>query len=41
MGQEEPTLEEILDDPIIRAVMARDGVEPEQIRSLLAEVAEH
>ena len=28
----EPTLEELLAEPIIRLVMAKDGIEPEAIR---------
>ena len=33
--QREPTLDELLREPIIRKVMARDGVQPDYIRSLL------
>jgi hypothetical protein len=31
----EPKLEEVLSDPIVRAVMASDGVDPEGLRVLL------
>jgi hypothetical protein len=34
----EPELNEILDDPIIEAVMARDGVERDDLRTLLNDV---
>lgn len=30
--QPEPTLDELLEEPIIRLVMARDGILPEAIR---------
>ncbi|MCW5729978.1 MAG: hypothetical protein KIT20_04410 [Alphaproteobacteria bacterium] len=33
--QSEPSLREMLDDPIVRLVMRRDGVDREQIRELL------
>ena len=29
----EPTVEELLDDPIGRLLMARDGLQPEQVRA--------
>lgn len=35
MTREAPTLSELLDDPIIRIMMERDGVDPEEIRRLL------
>jgi hypothetical protein len=31
----EPTLDEILSDPIVRKLMARDGVDPHPIRMML------
>jgi hypothetical protein len=31
----EPTLEEALSDPVVRAVMRRDGVDPDALRRLL------
>ena len=33
----EPSLEDLLNDPIARAVMARDGFSAEAIRALVAE----
>ena len=33
----EPSLDELLDDPIARAVMARDGLSAETIRALVVE----
>ena len=33
----EPSLDELLDDPITRAVMARDGLCVETVRALVAE----
>jgi hypothetical protein len=35
----EPTLEEILSDPIFRAVMDADGVNPHEFEATLREVA--
>lgn len=35
---QEPTLAELLDDPIIQAVMARDGVERAKLDDLIAAV---
>ena len=32
----EPSLDELLDDPVIRAVMAQDGVERQEIVDLVA-----
>ncbi len=32
----EPTLAEMLDDPVVRAVMERDGVRPHDIIHLMA-----
>lgn len=34
----EPTLDEILSDPVIEAVMAADGVDPNEIETLLHRV---
>lgn len=34
----EPTLEEMLDDPVIQAVMAQDGVERQEIVDLVAAI---
>jgi hypothetical protein len=33
----EPSLDELLDDPVTHAVMARDGLSAETIRALVAE----
>jgi len=33
----EPSLDELLDDPVTRAVMARDGLSAEAIRALVLE----
>jgi hypothetical protein len=35
----EPTLEEILSDPIFRAMMDADGVDPRELETMLREVA--
>ena len=35
----EPTLEEILSDTIVQAVMRADAVEPEELRALLGKIA--
>jgi hypothetical protein len=35
----EPTLEEILSDPIFRAMMDADGVDPQKLETMLREVA--
>lgn len=32
----EPLLEEVLHDPIVRAVMRRDGVEPRELAAVIA-----
>jgi len=40
MACPQPTLDELLHDPLVQLVMARDGVEPDSVRSLLREVAE-
>lgn len=34
----EPTLQELLDDPVIEAIMARDGVERDELVKLIFEV---
>lgn len=34
----EPTLEDILSDSIVRAVMAADGVDPRKLRTMLSRV---
>ena len=34
-GNREPTLDDILAEPIVRTLMHRDGVEEDQIRQLL------
>jgi hypothetical protein len=35
----EPTLEEMLSDPIVRALMDADGVDPHELEAMLKEVA--
>ena len=35
----EPTLEDILSDPIVRVVMKADGVDPQRLESTLREMA--
>jgi hypothetical protein len=35
----EPTLEDILSDPIVRDVMAADGVDPQKLEAALRQVA--
>ncbi|HLO78811.1 MAG TPA: hypothetical protein VK196_20325 [Magnetospirillum sp.] len=34
-GNGEPSLDEIMDDEVIRRLMARDGVQPDQVWSLM------
>lgn len=34
-GNGEPSLDEMMGDEVIRRVMARDGVQPDQLRSLM------
>ncbi len=34
----EPTLQELLDDPVIEAIMARDGVQRDELVKLIFEV---
>jgi len=36
----EPTLAEILSDPIVRALMDADGVEPHEIRAVLSGISD-
>jgi hypothetical protein len=38
--QSEPTLEDILSDSIIKAVMKADGVDPHQLAAMLKEVGQ-
>jgi hypothetical protein len=38
MGNNEPDLNEIFDDPVILRLMARDGVEVASLRSMLADM---
>jgi hypothetical protein len=35
----EPTLEEILSDPIVEAVMRADGVDPDELGAMLGNMA--
>ena len=35
----EPSLEEMLTDPIVRALMEADGVDPEEVEALLRSIA--
>ena len=35
----EPTLDEVLADPIVRELMARDGADPHEVRAMLHRVA--
>ena len=35
----EPTLDELLDEPIVQLIMKRDGVAPEWMRRHIAELA--
>lgn len=37
-GNAEPSLDEVIDDPMVRHLMARDGVVVESLMSLLDEV---
>jgi hypothetical protein len=36
----EPSIDELLADPLIRALMAADGVDPDELRALLCSAAE-
>lgn len=38
MGNAEPPLDEVMDDPIVRGLMARDGVALASLQSLISEV---
>jgi hypothetical protein len=35
-GNEEPALDELLDDPVMRIMLARDGLTAEDVRALVA-----
>jgi hypothetical protein len=35
----EPTLDEVLSDPMVREVMASDGVDPTELETALVEIA--
>jgi hypothetical protein len=35
----EPTLDEVLSDPLVQDVMASDGVDPAELHASLAEIA--
>src|SRR5262249_56581156 len=37
----EATLEEIFSDPIVRALMEADGVDPDELEAMLRQVARH
>ncbi|MDO8608488.1 MAG: hypothetical protein Q7R40_18305 [Phaeospirillum sp.] len=37
-GNAEPSLDELMNDPIMRGMMACDGVAPDSLRSLIDEV---
>lgn len=39
MGETEPSLDELLGDPIARALMESDGVEADDVVALLSELA--
>jgi hypothetical protein len=39
LRRREPTIPEILSDPIVKAVMAADGVDPKVLRSQLQSIA--
>lgn len=36
---EEPALDEIFSDPVVRAVMCRDGLDPSEVRSFMVATA--
>jgi len=36
----EPSIEDLLSDPLVRAFMAADRVDPEELRALLRSIAE-
>ena len=38
IGNAEPSLDEMMADPIMRGLMARDGVAPDSLRGLIDEV---
>ena len=37
-GNREPTLQEVFDDPIVRLLMARDGLPPDEARACVERV---
>lgn len=39
LRNDEPSLDEILDEPIVRLMMDRDGVKPQSLRTILSEVS--
>ena len=39
MRRREPTLEDMLAEPIVRVVMARDGVDPDEVRALMRQLS--
>jgi hypothetical protein len=39
LSNEEPSLDEILNEPIIRLLMRRDGVKPQSLRTSLSEMS--
>jgi hypothetical protein len=36
----EPSIDDLLSDPLVRAFMAADSVDPEELRALLRSIAE-
>lgn len=40
LGNDEPSLDELLGDEVIRRVMARDGVQPDHVRALASFIRE-
>ena len=38
IGNAEPPLDELMDDPIMRGLMARDGVAPDSLRGLIDQI---
>lgn len=38
VGNAEPSLDDLMDDPIVRGLMARDGVAPDSLRTLIDEI---
>jgi hypothetical protein len=37
-GLEEPDIDDLLEDPTLKALLKRDGITPPQLRSLVADV---